>query len=56
VLPLTVPTLIFGTGAVGAMDAGLSPSAQLSLMGALLIVTALGAPLAVAAALRISLD
>ena len=56
VLPLTVPTLIFGTGAVGAMDAGLSPSAQLSLMGALLIATALGAPLAVAAALRISLD
>jgi len=56
VLPLTVPTLIFGTGAVGAMDAGLSPSAQLSLMGALLIVTSLGAPLAVAAALRISLD
>jgi heme exporter protein B len=56
VLPLTVPTLIFGTGAVGAVDAGLSPSAQLSLMGALLIVTALGAPLAVAAALRISLD
>lgn len=56
VLPLTVPTLIFGTGAVGAVDGGMSPSAQLSLMGALLIATALGAPWAVAAALRISLD
>lgn len=56
VLPLTIPSLIFGTGAVGAVDAGLSPQAHLSLMGALLIVTALGAPWATAAALRISLD
>jgi heme exporter protein B len=56
VLPLTIPTLIFGAGAVGAVEAGLSPRAHFSLMGALLIVTALGAPLATAAALRISLD
>lgn len=56
VLPLTVPTLIFGTGAVGAVDAGLSPQAHLSLQGALLLMTLLGAPLAAAAALRISLD
>ena len=55
VLPLTVPTLIFGTGAVGAVDSGLSPRAHFSLLGALLIFTALGAPLATAAALRISL-
>jgi heme exporter protein B len=56
VLPLTIPALIFGTGAVGAVDSGLSPKAHFSLLGALLIVTALGAPLATAAALRISLD
>ncbi len=56
VLPLTIPALIFGTGAVGAVDSGLSPRAHFSLLGALLIVTALGAPLATAAALRISLD
>ncbi|WP_200232004.1 heme exporter protein CcmB [Rubrivivax gelatinosus] len=56
VLPLTVPTLIFGTGAVGAVDSGLSPAAHFSLLGAVLILTALGAPLATAAALRISLD
>ena len=56
VLPLTIPTLIFGTGAVGAVEAGLSPRAHYSLMGALLIFTALGAPFAAAAALRISLD
>ncbi|WP_088282145.1 heme exporter protein CcmB [Ideonella sp. A 288] len=56
VLPLTIPALIFGTGAVGAVDSGLSPQAHFSLLGALLIVTLLGAPLATAAALRISLD
>ncbi len=56
VLPLTVPTLIFGTGAVGAVDAGLPAQAHLSLLGALLIATLLLAPLATAAALRISLD
>jgi len=56
VLPLTIPALIFGTGAVGAVDSGLSPKAHLSLLGALLIVTALGAPLATAAALRISME
>ncbi len=56
VLPLTVPALIFGTGAVVAVDAGLPAQAHLSLLGALLILTLLGAPLATAAALRISLD
>jgi len=56
VLPLTIPTLIFGTGAVGAMESGLSTRAHFSLLGALLIFTALGAPMATAAALRISLD
>ena len=56
VLPLTVPALIFGTGAVMAVDSGWSAQAHLSLLGALLIVTALAAPLATAAALRISLD
>ena len=56
VLPLTIPTLVFGTGAVAAVEAGLSASAHFSLLGALLIFTALGAPWATAAALRISLD
>jgi heme exporter protein B len=41
---------------VGAVDSGLSPSAYFSMLGALLIFTALGAPWATAAALRISLD
>ena len=56
VLPLTIPTLIFGTGALGAVDAGLSAQAHFSMLGALLILTTLGAPVATAAALRIALD
>lgn len=56
VLPLTIPALIFGTGAVAAVDAGLSPGGHFSILGALLILTALTAPLATAAALRISLE
>jgi heme exporter protein B len=56
VLPLTVPALIFGTGAVAAVDGGQSAQAELSLLAALLIATAVGAPFATAAALRISLE
>jgi heme exporter protein B len=56
VLPLTIPALIFGTGAVAAVDAGQSPGGHFSILGALLILTALTAPLATAAALRISLE
>ena len=55
VMPLCIPVLIFGAGAVSALDAGLSPSGHLSVLGALLLVSALGAPFAAAAALRISL-
>jgi heme exporter protein B len=54
VLPLCIPVLIFGTGAVAAVDSGLSAQGHLSLMGALLLMTALGGPPAAAAALRIS--
>ena len=56
VLPLATPALIFGAGAVGMVEAGLSASGHYSLLGALLIATALGAPLAISAALRISTE
>jgi len=56
VLPLAMPALIFGAGAVVAVEAGQSASGHYSLLGALLIATALGAPLATAAALRISTE
>ncbi len=56
VLPLTTPALIFGAGAVSNVEAGLSASGHFSLLAALLLATALGAPLATAAALRISTE
>lgn len=55
VLPLCVPVLIFGAGAVSALDMGLSPDGHLYLLGALLLLSLLGAPVATAAALRISI-
>jgi heme exporter protein B len=56
VLPLAAPVLIFGAGAVEAARAGLGAEANLSLLGAGLIVAALSAPFAAAAAVRIALD
>lgn len=56
VLPLYVPVLIFGAGAAGAVAAGQGGQAHLMLLGALLVVASLFAPLASAAGLRISLE
>jgi heme exporter protein B len=54
VLPLCIPVLIFGSGAVAMVDAGLSVSGHFSLLAALLLLALVGAPPAAAAALRIS--
>ena len=56
VLPLTIPVLIFGAGAVEAHTAGMGVAGHFSLLGALLIVTLMAAPWVAAAALRISMD
>jgi len=56
VLPLFVPVLIFGAGAVDAVHAGLSPVAHLSLLGAGLLLALVATPFACAAAVRIALD
>lgn len=56
VLPLYVPILIFGAGAVEAVRTGLGASGELSVLGAALLVAAVGAPLAAAAAVRIAMD
>ena len=56
ILPLYVPVLIFGAGAVDAVRAGLGATANLSLLGAGLLVAIVGAPFAAAAAVRIALD
>jgi heme exporter protein B len=55
VLPLIVPVLIFGAGAGDAAQMGLPYSAPLLWLGAWLVVALVAAPLAAAAALKISL-
>jgi len=56
VLPLFVPVLIFGAGAVTASLIGIKPDAYLSLLGAFLAVSSLVGPWAACAALRVALD
>ena len=56
VLPLYIPVLIFGAGAVGAQASGLGSSAHLLLLGGVLAGAAALAPWATAAALRIALE
>jgi heme exporter protein B len=56
VMPLYIPTLIFGAGSAQAVLLGISPAANLRLLAAMLILTAIFAPWAAAAALRISLE
>jgi heme exporter protein B len=56
VLPLYVPALVFGAGAVQAQAAGLGASAHLSLLAAMLLVAVVFGPWACAAALRIALE
>jgi heme exporter protein B len=56
VLPLYVPVLIFGAGAVDASAIGMDASGHLSILGALLLLGMVLAPWATAAALRISLE
>lgn len=56
VLPLYIPVLIFGAGAVDASISGMSPQANLYLLAAFLVVSLVFAPWATSAALRISLE
>jgi heme exporter protein B len=56
VLPLYIPVLIFGAGAVGAQASGLGSSAHLQLLAGVLAGSVALAPWAAAAALRVSID
>lgn len=56
VLPLCVPVLIFGTGAVAAVTDGLSPASNLSLLGAFFLMSLVLTPWVAAQALRISME
>ncbi|MDO9371318.1 MAG: heme exporter protein CcmB [Gammaproteobacteria bacterium] len=56
VLPLYIPVLIMGAGAVDAAASGLAAGAHLSMLGALLLLSLSLAPWAAGAALRISVE
>jgi heme exporter protein B len=56
VLPLCIPVLIFGTGAVDAVTSGMSAAANLSLLGAFFLLSLLFTPWVAAQALRISME
>lgn len=56
VLPLCIPVLIFGTGAVEAVSTGLSVASHLSMLGALLVLALAFTPWVTAQALRISME
>ena len=56
VLPLYIPILIFGAGAVEANVSGMGETGHLSMLGAMLLLSLLAAPLATSAALRVSAE
>jgi heme exporter protein B len=56
VLPLYIPVLIFGAGAVEASAAGLGAGAHMSLLGAFLLASLVLAPWTAAVSLRISME
>jgi len=56
ILPLYIPALIFGAGAVEATIIGMSPAPHLYLLAAFAIVSLIFSPWAASAALRISLE
>ena len=56
VLPLYVPVLIFGAGAVGNAAMGIDATAQMYIMSAFLVLSLTLSPIATAAALRVSLS
>ncbi len=56
VLPLCIPVLIFGAGAVEAVASGMNVVTHLSLLGALLLLALVFTPWVTAQALRISME
>ncbi len=56
ILPLYIPVLIFGAGSVEAHAAGFDVQGHFSLLAALLVLSVFFAPMATAAALKISLE
>ena len=55
-LPLYIPLLVFGVGAVDAHAAGMGVEGHMSVLGAEFLLAVVGAPIATAAAIRTALD
>jgi heme exporter protein B len=56
VLPLYIPILVFGAGAVNAVATGMSADGALSLLGAIFAIALVFTPLASVAAIKIALE
>lgn len=56
ILPLYIPVLIFGAGAVQSAINGMPSMAHLAILGAMLALALLLAPIAIAAGLRLSIN
>ncbi len=56
VIPLYIPVLIFGAGAVDTASAGLPVLGQIYILAALLVLSLTLAPIAIAAALKVSVS
>lgn len=56
VLPLYIPVLIFATSAIDTSAMSLDYSGQLAILGAMLVVATLSAPIAISSALKVSVS
>ncbi|MBS9777516.1 MAG: heme exporter protein CcmB [Gammaproteobacteria bacterium] len=54
ILPLTIPTLIFALSAISAYSSGFSHTGQLSILGAILAITVVTIPFAIATIIKVS--
>jgi len=56
VLPLYIPVLIFATSAIDTSTMSLDYSGQLAILGAMLVVAIMCAPIAISSALKVSVS
>ena len=56
ILPLYIPVLIFATSAIDTSSMELAYSGQLAILGAMLIVAIIAAPIAISSALKVSVS
>ncbi len=56
VLPLYIPVLIFATSAIDTSTMSLDYSGQLAILGAMLVIAIISAPIAISSALKVSVS